>query len=122
MSSDYRISLPKPHTSGTVALESSKSISNRILIIQSLCDESFEVHGLSGSDDTKALKHMLSSDSNVLNSGHAGSSYRFMVARACLGDKEVRLEGSAQLTKRPIGTLVKALQILGADITYLGKE
>ncbi|HUR31363.1 MAG TPA: hypothetical protein VMZ69_08010, partial [Saprospiraceae bacterium] len=65
---------------------------------------------------------MLSSDKDVLYSGHAGSSYRFMVARACLGDKEIKLDASEQLRRRQIGPLVKALQTLGADITYLNKE
>ncbi len=45
-----------------------------------------------------------------------------MVARACLGDREVKIDASEQLRRRPIGPLVKALQTLGADITYLNKE
>ena len=118
----YRISCPQFPLTGTVSLESSKSISNRVLIIRSLCKNDFNIARLSNSDDTKALLHMLSSEGEMINSGHAGSSYRFMTARACLGDKEVVLDGSAQLRKRPIGSLVKALQTLGADISYLDKE
>lgn len=122
MSNAYRISCPQSKLSGTIVLEPSKSISNRVLIIRSLCKEDFPIQRLSSSDDTDALVKMLSTDSDVLYSGHAGSSYRFMVARACLGTKEVKLDASEQLRRRQIGPLVKALQTLGADITYLNKE
>ena len=122
MSIAYRITCPQSGLSGNIILEPSKSISNRVLIVQSLCDEKFVIHRLSKSDDTEALRRMISSETDVLFSGHAGSSYRFMVARACLGNKEVTLDGSPQLRKRQIGPLVKALQTLGADITYLNKD
>lgn len=117
-----RLSLPQQKLSGTVILEPSKSISNRALIIRSLCKEPFEIHRLSSSDDTDALVSMLAAEDDVLYSGHAGSSYRFMVAKACLGDREVTIDASEQLRRRPIGPLVKALQALGADISYLNKE
>lgn len=122
MSNAYRVSCPQPRLKGHIVLESSKSISNRALIIRSLAEKPFEIKRISQSDDTVALQKMLASDAETLYSGHAGSSYRFMVARACLGNKEVKLDGSIQLRKRPIGPLVKALQSLGADITYLEKE
>jgi 3-phosphoshikimate 1-carboxyvinyltransferase len=92
------------------------------LIIRALCKDHFEIHRLSGSDDTDALVTMLASTDDVLYSGHAGSSYRFMVAKACLDNHEVTINASEQLRRRPIGPLVKALQTLGADITYLNKE
>ncbi len=122
MSNAYRLSLPKGSLSGTLVLESSKSISNRALMIRSLCKTPFEIIGLSTSDDTTTMQAMLASDHDTLFSGHAGSSYRFMVARACLGEKEVTINASKQLQRRPIGPLVKALRKLGADITYLNKE
>ncbi len=122
MSLAYRLSLPKGKLAGQVALESSKSISNRVLMIRALCQDDFTISQLSTSDDTKAMEAMLTSDQDTLFSGHAGSSYRFMVAKACLGDREVTLNASTQLQRRPIGPLVKALKQLGADITYLNKE
>ena len=122
MSNVYQISCLQPKLKGNVVLERSKSISNRALIIWSLCKTRFTIHHLSKSDDTVVLEKMLSSDSEVLYGGHAGSSYRFMVARAALGDREITLDASEQLRRRPIGPLVKALQILGTDISYLKKE
>jgi 3-phosphoshikimate 1-carboxyvinyltransferase len=118
----HRISVAQPKLSGSITLEPSKSLSNRALIIQSLCKTSFEIDHLSTSDDTRVLQKMLSGDQHKMYAGHAGSSYRFMVALACLGNNEVTLEASPQLSRRPIGPLVRALQILGADITYLNKE
>ena len=44
---------------GTVALASSKSISNRLLIIQHLCKSKFEIQNLSNSNDTKILSKIL---------------------------------------------------------------
>ncbi len=117
-----RIAVLQPRLSGTIILEPSKSLSNRVLIIRSLCGSPFEIHHLSESDDTVVMQKMLSSRETKLFAGHAGSSYRFMVARACLGDREVVLEASPQLCRRPIGPLVRALQTLGADISYLNKE
>src|SRR5688572_13598612 len=108
MSYPYRISCPSGGVKGSIVLEPSKSISNRALIIQSLCKDPFEIHRLSTSDDTRALQAMLGSQESTLHSGHAGSSYRFMVARACLGDREVTLDASEQLRRRPVGPLVKA--------------
>ncbi|MEO6130935.1 MAG: 3-phosphoshikimate 1-carboxyvinyltransferase, partial [Saprospiraceae bacterium] len=122
MSTVYRVSCLQLKLKGTILLEPSKSISNRALIIRSLCKNDFTIHHLSASDDTLLLQRMLSTDGEKLYGGHAGSSYRFMVARAALGNREVVLDASEQLRRRPIGTLVKALQILGADITYLGKD
>ncbi len=122
MTNAFRVFAPQPRLGGTVALESSKSLSNRALIIRSFCDVPFDIQNLSTSDDTDALVTMLSSDEDDLYSGHAGSSYRFMVAKACFLDREVTIDASEQLRRRPIGPLVRALQTLGADITYLNKE
>lgn len=122
MAQAYRLSCPTRQLKGTVELERSKSISNRTLIIRSLCATPFTIQHLSQSDDTDALVSMLDDKDDTLYSGHAGSSYRFMVARACLYDRAVTINASEQLRRRPIGPLVNALRTLGADITYLNKE
>lgn len=118
----HRLSSALHHLRGHIVLESSKSISNRALIIRSLCKDHFDIQRLSTSDDTRVLEKMLASDEEILYSGHAGSSYRFMLAKACLDNRQITLDASEQLRRRPIGPLVKALQTLGADITYLRKE
>ena len=46
---------------GSVYLESSKSISNRLLIIKELCKTKFEIQNLSNAKDTKILNEILNS-------------------------------------------------------------
>ena len=121
MSGSLHLSCPDRRVAGTVRLEPSKSLSNRALIIRSLCDQPVVIDNLSGSDDTRILQEMLASDNDSLYAGHAGTAHRFMLARACLYDRPVILDGSAQLRRRPIGPLVNALRRLGADIVYLGQ-
>ncbi len=121
MTDALHLSCPSRHVAGNVRLEPSKSLSNRALVIRSLCDTPFVIDQLSGSDDTLVLQQMLGSESDSLYAGHAGTAYRFMLARACLYDNPVILDGSEQLRRRPIGPLVEALRRLGADIAYLGQ-
>ena len=45
---------------GSIDLESSKSISNRLLIIKELCKTKFEIQNLSNARDTKILFEILS--------------------------------------------------------------
>ena len=44
---------PQQLIKGSIILEGSKSISNRLLIMQKLCPEGFDIENLSPSDDTK---------------------------------------------------------------------
>ena len=44
---------------GSIDLESSKSISNRLLIIKKLCKTKFEIQNLSNAKDTKILNEIL---------------------------------------------------------------
>ena len=57
----YRISHPTKELHGSIELTPSKSISNRVLIIQSLCNEKFDINNLSTAEDTLVLKQILSS-------------------------------------------------------------
>ncbi|MDD1675357.1 MAG: 3-phosphoshikimate 1-carboxyvinyltransferase [Methanomicrobiales archaeon] len=52
----------------------------------------------------------------------SGTSMRFLTSLALLCKTTVILEGSPRMHERPIGPLVQALNILGAHITYQGKE
>ncbi|MHC4660709.1 MAG: 3-phosphoshikimate 1-carboxyvinyltransferase [Planctomycetota bacterium] len=51
-----------------------------------------------------------------LSLGDCGTGYRFVAALACLGEGPYVLRGSERLEQRPMGPLVGALRILGADI------
>ncbi len=107
---------------GVINLSGSKSISNRVLIIRALCDNSFPIHKLAAADDTRLLNELLSSEEEVLDAGPAGTTFRFLTAYLSLQDGEQVLTGSDRMKKRPIGLLVEALRGLGASIEYLEKE
>jgi 3-phosphoshikimate 1-carboxyvinyltransferase len=104
----------------SIDLPSSKSISNRLLIIKSISGEG-EIEDLSDASDTVILEEILNSDNSEFDVGHAGTTYRFLTALFSISNKEVVLTGSERMKKRPIGTLVDALNSLGADIEYLGE-
>ena len=52
---------------GTVSLPASKSISNRILILNALADSPLEIENLSDCDDTKSMLQVLRSDVNYFD-------------------------------------------------------
>ena len=117
---NYKISHPTKVVECEIDLPSSKSISNRLLIIKALCKDSFTIDNLSDSDDTKSLQKALNSTEEIIDIGAAGTSFRFLTSYlATLVGKEFILTGSDRVKKRPIKYLVDALQKIGADISYL---
>ena len=107
---------------GAIKLEGSKSISNRLLIMQALCPEGFEIDNLSPSDDTTTLKQLLSSNDSTCDVGAAGTTMRFLTAYFAIKNRQHILTGSERMKQRPIKLLVDALRDLGADIHYLEKD
>ncbi|MDR1781016.1 MAG: 3-phosphoshikimate 1-carboxyvinyltransferase [Tannerella sp.] len=119
---DFLIKAPEGKLRTTVNLPASKSISNRVLILNMLSDSPQEVSNLSDCDDTVAMLGALRSESSVIDVGAAGTAMRFLTAYLA-GKEGVRtLTGSERMKNRPIGLLVDALRALGADIEYLEKE
>jgi 3-phosphoshikimate 1-carboxyvinyltransferase len=107
---------------GRIELAGSKSISNRALIIQALCEEDFPIYRIANAKDTDTLQQLLASENEVLDAGPAGTTFRFMTAFLALQQGTQTLTGSERMKQRPIGVLVEALQNLGASIEYLEKE
>src|SRR5690606_18091766 len=123
MSADrFKISFKGKDIRGRIELDGSKSISNRALIIQALTHEPQSIHHLSTSDDTQALQSILQSESDVYDTGAAGTTFRFLTAYLAVSGKSCTLTGSERMKQRPIGELVNALRSLGANIQYLEKE
>ena len=106
----------------TIQLPASKSISNRILILNALADSSYPVENLSDSDDTKVLFNALNSSVNDFDIGAAGTSMRFLTAFLSQKEGNWTITGSERMKNRPIKILVDALHKLGAEIEYLEKE
>ncbi len=105
-----------------VQLPSSKSISNRLLLLNALSYSPYEIKNLSDSDDTKAMLGVLHSNTNTFDVGAAGTSMRFLTAFLSKIVGEWTLTGSERMKQRPIKTLVDALNSLGAKIEYIEKE
>ncbi|GAB4260484.1 MAG: 3-phosphoshikimate 1-carboxyvinyltransferase [Vicingaceae bacterium] len=120
---DKIIKLTAEYISGKLSIPSSKSMANRALILQALFPQAVSITNLSTADDTVTLKKLLHSKENVLNTGHAGTTYRFLTAYLSIQKgREVVLTGSERMKERPIKPLVEALNTLGASIEYLEKE
>ncbi|MCB0685946.1 MAG: 3-phosphoshikimate 1-carboxyvinyltransferase [Saprospiraceae bacterium] len=109
----------RPSVHGTIHLDGSKSVSNRVLLIRALSKKSFEIRNLSTSDDTRAMEALIQRSDGVLDVGPAGTTFRFLTAYFSTQDGEQILTGSERMKKRPIGPLVDALNTLGADIEYM---
>lgn len=117
------ISCEHTSLSGKVRLPASKSISNRLLILQELSGGRLHLSNLSKADDTLLMAQCLSQyrHADRINTDNAGTVMRFMTALLAVSEGEWILEGSARMHQRPIGPLVEALRQLGARITYAGK-
>lgn len=108
---------------GEITLPSSKSISNRALIIKALSGLPFEIENLSTANDTQILKQLLADKNRTtFDVGHAGTAMRFLTAYLAIQQGEFILTGSERMQQRPIKILVDALRTIGADITYLKNE
>ena len=118
----YALNFPGEKLQGKVNLPSSKSISNRLLVIRALSPGGFPLARLSDSDDTQALQRGLQSSSDVIDIGHAGTSMRFLTAYFAATGWAKTITGSERMKNRPISDLVDALNQLGAGIVYFGKQ
>ncbi len=118
----YTISKKDKTLSGDIYLNGSKSISNRALIIRALSGQHFEINNLSNSKDTELMQVLLNSDSNLLDAGAAGTTFRFLTAYYSIQEGSQILTGTDRMKQRPISVLVGALNKIGADIEYLEKE
>ena len=118
----YSISKKNNIIEGRINLPASKSISNRVQIINALSNNYEPIKNLSDCDDSKAMQNILFSNTNSFDVGHAGTTMRFLTAYLSKIVGEWTLTGSHRMQERPIGVLVDALNSIGGQITYLEKE
>ncbi|MDQ3108761.1 MAG: 3-phosphoshikimate 1-carboxyvinyltransferase [Bacteroidota bacterium] len=122
----FSLSIPKI-LKGEVKLPLSKSECNRLLIIRALTGTDFWIPEVSDAEDTVSLGRIIEElktheDGNTYDVGAAGTSMRFLSALLSSIPGVYHLTGSDRMKERPIGILVKALEGIGADIEYTGKE
>ncbi len=105
-----------------IRLASSKSESNRALIINALTQFKGQLENLSTARDTQTMMRLLQSSDTVADVLDAGTTMRFLTAYFAVTGQHKIMTGTPRMCERPIGILVDALRILGATITYQQKE
>lgn len=105
-----------------IDLPSSKSQSNRALMIQALSESHIEIHNLSDAEDTLVLRNALLSKNSTIDIHYSGTAFRFLCAYLSIQKSEFILSGSERIQERPISNLVNALRSLGAKIEYINKQ
>ncbi|AKD56123.1 3-phosphoshikimate 1-carboxyvinyltransferase [Spirosoma radiotolerans] len=106
----------------TIPLASSKSESNRALIIDALTGFRCDLQNLSTARDTQTMIRLLKSTDPTADVLDAGTTMRFLTAYFAATGQEKIMTGTPRMCERPIGILVDALRALGANITYLKQE
>lgn len=125
----------------------SKSITNRALLLAALAEGTSTIQGALFSDDSRHFLNCLKElgfpviikekqkevivtgfGGNIpkkeaqIYVGSAGTAARFLTAMLGLSDGRYYLDASEQMKKRPMKSLLSALETLGAVITYQEKE
>jgi 3-phosphoshikimate 1-carboxyvinyltransferase len=119
-----KIFLSKVHDSFNteIPLPSSKSESNRALIINALAQGNENLSNLAEARDTQTMMRLLASDDTIADVIDAGTTMRFLTAYFAITGQQKTMTGTPRMCERPIGILVDALRNLGANITYTGKD
>ena len=103
-------------------LPSSKSISNRALILNALSGNQSIVSNLSSARDTQLMMRLVSSEDHVIDVMDAGTTMRFLTAYFAISGKHKTLTGTERMKQRPIALLVNALRQVGVTINYLEND
>ena len=106
-----------------ISLPASKSIVNRLLIIEAITGKKILNPKDISCGDTRVLAEALSSQTTRKYIEQSGTAMRFLTAFLSIRKgEEFVLEGDERMSARPVGALVDALRRLGADIEYLPHE
>ena len=110
-----------------IELPISKSIANRLLILQAIHRDGLMTVSADMPDDVRlmseAIRLLGERREARINLGNCGTAMRFLTAYcAQLDGQTTILDGVERMHHRPIGQLVEALREIGAQIEYLGEE
>ena len=113
-----------------IELPISKSIANRLLILQAIHGDGLLAVSADMPDDVQILHSALTNlktsetpSTPRIDVGNCGTAMRFLTAYcAQLDGQTTILDGIERMRHRPIGQLVEALREIGAQIEYLGEE
>lgn len=105
-----------------IPLPSSKSESNRALIINALAKGHDNLSNLAEARDTQTMMRLLASNDPIADVIDAGTTMRFLTAYYAVTGQVKTMTGTPRMCERPIGILVDALRELGAQIDYVKTE
>ena len=112
-----------------IELPKSKSIANRLLILQAMHGDELMPVSVAMPDDVQILYQSLKACEQqgdkdiILNIGNCGTAARFLTAYLAQRINHVFiLDGVERMRHRPIGQLVEALREIGAQIEYMNEE
>ncbi len=106
-----------------IPLPSSKSESNRALIINALSGADISnLSNLAEARDTQTMIRLLAENGLEADVLDAGTTMRFLTGYYAITGTQKRMTGTPRMCERPIGILVDALRFLGANIEYENKE
>ena len=118
-----------------------KSISHRAVILSSLATGKSKITGFLNSEDTlstvKAFKNLgieiksdnseliikgmglrgLSTPAKIIDAGNSGTTARLLLGLLCGQSFDSEITGDRYLVKRPMGRVVRPLELMGAEIT-----
>jgi 3-phosphoshikimate 1-carboxyvinyltransferase len=117
-----RLSQKSEFTPTQIPLPSSKSESNRALVIDALTEGKNSLTNLAEARDTQTMIRLLETSPPVFDVLDAGTTMRFLTAYATVTNQKKVMTGTARMCERPIGILVDALRAIGAEIHYLNVE
>lgn len=104
-------------------LPASKSICNRLLVLEQVSKGAIIPEIISDADDSQKLHYLLSNKPDFADAGDGGTTFRFALAFFAASENYSGiLTGTDRLRERPQHLLIKALRSLGAEITCLEKE
>ncbi len=134
------------HAQASIKLPGSKSISNRTLLLAALAQGTTEILDLLASDDTSRMLEALQALGVPLENfaenawrvtgcsgefpnkqadlflGNAGTAFRPLTAALAFSNGDYHLHGVPRMHERPIGDLVNALRLAGANIECLAND
>ena len=103
-------------------LPSSKSVSNRALVLSALAGGQSKLYNLSEARDTNLMQSLITSEDKIIDVMDAGTTMRFLTSYFAITNQNKILTGTTRMKERPISPLVNALRKLGTEIKYLEKD
>lgn len=109
-----------------ITLPSSKSLSNRWLVLDYLSRNGVKIKNLSVADDTQLLKRLLRQIKmgrrHTFDCHDAGTAARFITALLAVTPGTHTVTGTERLCQRPMGPLFDALRSIGCQVRCTEKE